>query len=540
MPAGALGLNRLKFWTSPATQVLGRFRQLFGGAFVSVARFLLVGREKLRQLTRGHQKTVPGAPGGGVGAIVKVIFKVAKHALVAMLPTIVDRVWESLSEGLQKKLKSLIPDSIAEEYERRKATFEKALPFLEALANVDVLQWLKEIVAPFEEQLAKIGKAIAVLKDIKDVFNTIKWVLRTISCAKAVTGDLVSCGLSFFTSVADWVVEKAVANCRVQSTLIRHFLKLDLITTTAPNWVADQIIATARGFLPGDYHEVFADVPKHSYMVSASDVPCEEHRTPMEMLVDELSLVLGNDEAKLYALAELLDALGATDVVLDSKKTKQLLEMAGLIQVLGVTAQQMQEWARNVGETPKDMPDALRQSLSDLVRSIAGGDKAPTQFDVTGDTGGADQGAGGGGTGGGVGTGAGAGSDGGVALPGDKPVTTVPGSTVKFEGPSPGTVPDASVEIVAVNPPNAKRGQLVTLSLYGVRQSAGIDVVVSGVSARVVDGPKKVGQDKVMTYEILDTVTFDLQRAAAARQRGEALSCYRLCIVKGKKRTKKL
>jgi hypothetical protein len=85
-----------------------------------------------------------------------------------------------------------------------------------------------------------------------------------------------------------------------------------------------------------------------------------------------------------------------------------------------------------------------------------------------------------------------------------------------------------------------KKGEQVTgLVLHGVWARGGIDTVVNGVSATVVDVVTKGGKVISVTYDIQDQVTFDLERVAEARKKGEALGCYRLCIKKGKRRIAK-
>ncbi len=173
--------------------------------------------------------------------------------------------------------------------------------------------------------------------------------------------------------------------------------------------------------------------------------------------------------------------------------------------------------------------------MDETLRSIASGGAPPQHIEPM--QGGAPAiGPGGTGTGTGIGESAGAGT-GGVGKEGEtgsRSISSAASPEVQFQGLPPGTVPDATIEIVSGASLSHNKGHRTKLTLYGRRDSSKISTVVSDVSAIVTEITKKGGKVIAVTYEIQDAVTFDLVRAAAARSKGEPLTCFRLCISKGR------
>lgn len=548
VPKNAHELQKLKFWMSPAANVLGKFRKWFGGAFVAIAKLFLWGREKFRALIKSHQREPEGAPGGAMGAVAKIIFKVAKFALVTMMPQIADRLWESLTNGVKAKLVSLIPKNIAEIYEEKKAQLEGIVSSLEEIANNDVLQWLKKLVDPVLEILAKLGKVVAVLRKIKEIVDKIKWAMRIINCATAVEGNVAGCVASLIGPLADWLIQKVVENCSVQKTIIPHILKLDILKLDVPNWIADKLIGFGRKVLePVGLQDILADPAKSQYFSHKEDIPCEEETTPMQRAMDQLALMFGDDEARLYAFAELMNVLGGDD--LNNVKPERILDIASMVLLYNITAEQMQAWSRDITKPPKDIPDAFRGTMDEMFRNIASGEPPPKEYDTTlggspDDGAGSGKGSGGGvgeGKGAGVGTGDGKGAGAGEGKPGDgkegPTVLTVPGSRVPMQGSAQGITHEATIEIVGGHSVKDKQGQKVSLTLLGIRAGAKIYTVVTDVAAEVTN--VKMEGKKVISieYKILSPVTFDVSRALEAGNKGETIGCYRLCITAGRTRT---
>ena len=382
VPKDAKPLKRLQFWTGSAPAILGRFRQVFGGAMVNIARLFLWGREKFRTLIKNHQKSAPGSPGGAVGAIVKIIFKVAKYALAAMLPQITDRLWTSLTTGVKQKLLSLIPDSIAEEYEARMQQYQDVVDTLQDIAEKPVLEWLKDLVEPIEWVLDEVGKAAAALRTVGEIVNKIKWAIRLYNCATAVEGNVAGCVASFFGPAIDFLIEKIVENCSVRQTIIPHLLKLDFIRKTAPNWVADKLIGFARDLLPAGWEDILAKPDDGDYFPDKNSLPCKEEPTPLEGAMDQLAAKLGNDEDKIFALGELMNALGGD--TLNGVTEAQVLEVADLVSTLNITAEQMRDYARSVTNPPKDIPPAFRDSMDNLFHAVASGEQATKEYETPG------------------------------------------------------------------------------------------------------------------------------------------------------------
>jgi hypothetical protein len=542
VPKEAKAIRRLEFWTGPAPGILGKFRKWFGGAFVAVGKVFLWGREKVRAFIRNHQKDHVGSIGGALGAVARVVFKVAKFAIVTMMPEIANRLWESLTTGVKQKLASLIPDNIVELYETKKVEIEGVIEKLQSIASLDVLGWLQPIVEPIETILKQVGEIAAKLRDVKEIISKIKWAMRLINCATAVEGNIAGCVASFFSPLADWLIKKIVERCDVQQTILPHLLQFKLIRNTAPNWIAGKLIHFGRSLLPAGWEGVLAEPYQGDFYTRKEDIPCEEQRTPVQRAMDEIALMFGDDEAKIYALAELMNVLGGDN--LNNVKPEQLLEIAALVKLYDISTEQLQAWARDIANVPKDIPDEFRGTVDAMFRSIASGEKASTQFDTSlggGGGEGAGEGSGGGvgtgkGSGGGAGEGegAGAGKGGKGQSTGGPTQISVPGSRVTWSAGNPGRVQGATVEIAGGHSASDKVGAKVKLMLVGYWQEQSINTVVSNVDAEVAKVNQVRGKVMSIEYRILQGVTFDVKSTLAAEKKGQPLSCFRLCVSAGR------
>ena len=488
VPKDATRIKRLEFWSGKIPPFLGKFRKVFGAAFVNIARLFLWGREKFRTLIKSHQKEAPGTRSGPVGTIVKILFKVAKFALTTMLPQITNRLWTSLTTGVKQKLLSLIPDSITEEYEERKDQFESTIEQLSEIAEKPVLDWLKDLVAPVEKILDEVGKVAATLREVKEIVDDIKTAIKLYECATAVEGNIFGCIASFIGPALDLLIDKIVRTCAVKKTIIPHLLKLDFIRKVAPNLIADKLISFGRSLLPKGWESILADPDQSDYVSDTTEIPCDEQVSPVERAMDALARELGNDEDKIFALGELMNALGGDD--LKNVTEAQVLELARMVRGLDISAQQMRDYARNLKTPPKDIPAAFRGYMEDLLRSVASGDEAPKEYDVGGaaGAGGPGKGPGSGGPGAGPGSGSGTGhgtSDGGGQL-------RISAQDAQYQGPATGVAQPRSLFKVIPWSPSMTAGKDATVDIIGFWDGrvwatiVGVPVSVLSVDSNVV------------------------------------------------------
>jgi hypothetical protein len=294
------------------------------------------------------------------------------------------------------------------------------------------------------------------------------------------------------------------------------------------------LIHFGRSLLPAGWEGVLAEPYQGDFYTRKEDIPCEEQRTPVQRAMDEIALMFGDDEAKIYALAELMNVLGGDN--LNNVKPEQLLEIAALVKLYDISTEQLQAWARDIANVPKDIPDELRGTMDAMFRSIASGEKAPTQFD-TSLGGGGGEGAGEGSGGGGEGKGAGASKGGTGQSTGGPAQINVPGSRVTWSAGNPGRVQGATVEIAGGHSASDKVGAKVKLTLVGYWQDQGINTVVSNVDAEVAKVNQVRGKVMSIEYRILQGVTFDVKSTLAAEKKGQPLSCFRLCVSAGRIKT---
>ena len=408
VPEDAGKVDSLERWTGKEGQFIGELRHVFGRAFVNIARLFLWAREKFRLLIKGHKKEAPDTPGGGLGAVVRILFKIAKAALVAIMPQITDRLWQSLTTGLTNKIKSWIPQEITDDYELLKEKFQEIKEQLEAIAGKQILSWLGELEKPVLEILDKIGAAVKILNTVKEIVASIKTAIRIANCVEAEVNP-AGCVASLFGPEIDFLIEKIVENCSVRKTIIPRLLKLRTIRTDAPNWIADKLISFARDLLPDGLKDFLAPLDTTTdYYPKESDLPCKEEPTPLERALEKLAFALDNDEAKIFALGELLSALGGED--LKNITPEKVLELANLVRIYNISAEQMSRWARDLGTPPKDIPG----DVVNVFMAISSGEPAPKQFDTTGNAQTLDGGGGTGGTPGGKQGAGGRGSDSGA------------------------------------------------------------------------------------------------------------------------------
>ena len=373
VPAGAekesRKLSKVDFWTGSSVEILGKFRHVFGTAFVTVARLYLKARERFRNLMKEKQPKT-GIPGGALGTAIKVIFKVAKQAIKFMIGQVVDKLWDSLAMGVAAKVKALIPEHITEEIDAKVEEVKALQEKLEQSAYAKLQPMIDELTAPYQEEMKKLHELQDLVSDITSLINIVRWGARVIAC---LSPPGWGCLWLLGEAALDKFLGMLVDTCWFQKKIVPKISGISFLKQV-PVKIANLIVEKAQGFLPEGMKDVLVKLPENEleHEVSADEVECDSGeaqagadtdlnpvRSEMMRLQEKIK-----DERKLKALAKLAMS---TKLPRDAQMSEA--DMNALAAAVDqISADQLEAWAENYEKPPDGTPVGFKKFFDQMVK----------------------------------------------------------------------------------------------------------------------------------------------------------------------------
>lgn len=354
-------LDKVEFWTGASSLPFGYLRRIFGTAFVKVAQLYIKIRDKFRELLKGKKRA--GGKSGILGAALKAAFTVIKLVGSYVITQVVNRLMESLTQGVTEKVKALFSFEIVGDVQKKVEDIKKLKEEFERKAIDTVDSLLQKTVGPYADLLKQIEEIQRVVGDIVQIVNMVRWGVRVIACASP---PAWGCLWILAQSVLEELASRVVETCWFKKKITPLINSVKWVADL-PKDLADLIIDKIRGFLPDSIHDVFAKLDKTKVNVDAKDIECEKEDsedalTPERQALMNMQETLG--EEKFQAFTELVQKSGIPgDKPLSAEDIRKLTET---IQKSGVTADQLKEYAAGYPKTPQGMPTDVATFLDNV------------------------------------------------------------------------------------------------------------------------------------------------------------------------------
>ncbi|KMY66930.1 hypothetical protein AAU61_13240 [Desulfocarbo indianensis] len=371
-------LRKLDFWTGNSARPFGLMRRVFGRAFVSVARFYIRVRDRFRErLQRRRRRLTVGR--GFIGAALTTAYNTAKMAIRFLIGRVADRLWDSLTTGVERKLRSLIPDEINEQIEERVREIRELQGRLERSAVHNVENMIREVVGPYEDEIQQLEEIQRVVSDITTIINLVRWGARVIAC---LSPPGWGCLWLLGEAALDQALALLVETCWFQRHITPYIANTDFMRRI-PNSIAQIIVEKVRTVMPESMRDIFADVPTISATVRPEDIECNDDSEATRLNDERRAMFnmqrrLGEDRFR--ALGEMARATGVG--AREPLSAAEISRLTAAIESSGITASQLRAYARQYPDAPEGVPSDFTTSFSQTVQPHLPGGAAAGQADA--------------------------------------------------------------------------------------------------------------------------------------------------------------
>lgn len=392
----------LHAWTGrPVEQVLGRFRERFGGAFVWIADKVATLREKVRKTLADKFKS---GSKGGAGGKARMILKALGKALLQMGKVLLHRtvglIVTALENGIRKKLdklfdiepEKLLEDAFGKEFETLAAPLEKI--------KTDAEKKLDEAVAEY-------GAKLDWIKDIQDLSRTIGPIVEVASiAAQCASPPGWGCLKLLARKLTDCAIDAALNICWVQKKIAGAVEEIKAVADI-PADVAELALKQLKKLAPKELEDVFDEPVPRATSSGNEEIECED--SPPEsgcpslggsggsggdtkseptdpVYNDLLDLRRSHTPEQIAGAAEMAEAAGMPqDAPLKPEQVQKMKELLGPSKGLG--SQDFSDMANGqAGQDVKDklqpLQDYLDQQASDAIKDQLLKDLKDGKFDA--------------------------------------------------------------------------------------------------------------------------------------------------------------
>lgn len=353
-------------------RIYGWLRKTFDRVYVKLAGFAKWIKDKVKGL-------VKSAGGSGFGNWIKAaamaLFKVAKKLGAWAISIILDKLLDSLQEGVINVLRQLAeaatPESVKskiEEVEALKARFEEMLQ--EAQQSLE-----KKLFGDKLELFSQLAKYMEIANTVSTIVSVVKWGIRIVACASP---PLLGCLWNLAIAALEWAFAKLMETCWFGAKVMGWVRDSGIQAILGfPTQVAQYIAGAANNLmkkmLPDGIGPLFADITidHNEFKMNCEgggggdeegesgggggEEPSEEQKALMDLAKE-----VGDE--KMEAFLEMA-AKRAVDynVQLDAERIRQLGSL-----IKSLTVDQMKAIAQ------KEMPkDGIPVSAEEFLKSIA-------------------------------------------------------------------------------------------------------------------------------------------------------------------------
>jgi hypothetical protein len=216
----------------------GWLRKTFDRIYVKLAGFAQKVKEKVKKLARSASSS---GFGDWIKAAALALFKVAKKLGAWAISMIVDKLLDSLQEGVINIIKQIaeavLPEGVKskiEEAEEYKNKFEQMLA--DAQESLE-----KKLFGNKLEFFSTLNTVIEVVNTITTIVDLVKWGIRLVACASP---PLLGCLWNLAVAALEWAFSKLMETCWFSQKVF--------------GWVRDSGVQAILGF-PTEVAKVIAD-----------------------------------------------------------------------------------------------------------------------------------------------------------------------------------------------------------------------------------------------------------------------------------------
>ncbi|HTO61232.1 MAG TPA: DUF4157 domain-containing protein [Bradyrhizobium sp.] len=351
------GLDKIKHWNRFGG-LYGWLREKFDFVYVKFQKIVQKVKEKVKKLSKSSAAVKFG---NWIKATAQVIFKIFKMVGAWAVNQIVDKLLNSLKEGVTNNLKKIVdmftPEGVKskiEEFEAVKEKYEKIIAEQE-----DSL--LKTFFGDKLELFEKLEEFEKIADTASTIATLVEWGVRLLACASPpAVGCLWNLAISALQAAFAWLMQTCWFTKKVYAPVISYVEPVKRF----PSEVASKIVTEANKYIPipEGLDPLFAEI-----RVDTGDfkVDCSEAEdgpgklTPERKEILDLAEEIGTD--KLNAFLELMNKRGAGPWVLLT--AERLKAVKGDLKKINV------EELRRLAEA-KTSPSAGTASLDQLLKEI--------------------------------------------------------------------------------------------------------------------------------------------------------------------------
>jgi hypothetical protein len=202
----AKGFEKVRHWVRFGG-LYGWFRKTFDSVYVKLAGFAQKVKEKVKKLAKSASSS---GFGNWIKAAALALFKVAKKFGAWAVSKIVDKLLDSLQEGVINIVTQLAeaatPESVKskiEEVQDLKADFDKMLQ--EAQESLE-----KRLFGDTLELFSKLDKFMALANTFSTIVSVVRWGIRIVTCASP---PLLGCLWNLAVAALEWAFSKIMETC---------------------------------------------------------------------------------------------------------------------------------------------------------------------------------------------------------------------------------------------------------------------------------------------------------------------------------------
>jgi hypothetical protein len=202
----AKGFEKVRHWVRYG-KLYGWFRKTFDRVYVKLAGFAQKVKEKVKNLVKSGSNS---SFGNWIKAAALALFKVAKKLGAWAVSIILDKLLNSLQEGVINIVKQLAeaatPESVKskiEEFEELKAKYEQMLQEAEeSLEN--------RLFGDKLDLFSKLDTVMQIANTVSTIVSVVKWGIRVVACASP---PLLGCLWNLAVAALEYAFSKIMETC---------------------------------------------------------------------------------------------------------------------------------------------------------------------------------------------------------------------------------------------------------------------------------------------------------------------------------------
>ena len=357
------GLAKIKHWKRFGG-IYGWLREKFDFIFVKVHGFAKKIKEKVQKLAK---KVGATSFGSWVKAAAKVVFKIFKMVGAWVVGQVLDKLVDSLKEGIFNNIKKLIDMITPDDAKAKIQEFEELKEKYQKIIEEKEDELIKRFFGDKLEFFEKLEKFEAIADTLSTIATLVEWGVRLLACASPpAIGCLWNLAISALQAAFAWLMQTCWFTKKLYEPVISN---VDLVRNF-PAEVASTIVITANDYIPvpAGFDPIFAPITINT---GAFNVDCDgsgdgsgkltPEREAIMKLIDEM----GPD--KFNALLELSLNRGAGPwVLLTAERLAELKET-----LKDVKTEDLKEAAK---DKTKGTPAPLDEFLKDI-KAYSSGEK---------------------------------------------------------------------------------------------------------------------------------------------------------------------